>query len=262
MEAVAARTWYHTIELPGGIVTPGHFDTRTACARIPFPASLAGKRCLDVGTSDGFWAFEMERRGAREVIALDIDDPLEYDWPEPAPAPGTGVLANQELGVNSNFALAHKALGSQVQRIATRVYDVVPDELGTFDFVFMGSLMLHLRDPVLALSRVRGLVGGEFLSNENISLSTTLTHPRIAAGSLHADGYPRWWTPNLMAFRRMLREAGFVILSAGRPYFMPFGPGQSRPNWALQGITIGRIAFNLLLLPRGAPCAWALCRAE
>src|ERR1051326_1597538 len=56
--------WYHTLELPGGVVTPGMFDTRPAATKIGMPPSLAGKRCLDVGTSDGFWAFEMERRGA------------------------------------------------------------------------------------------------------------------------------------------------------------------------------------------------------
>ena len=43
----------------------GWFDTRAVGPRSRCPTSLAGKRCLDVGTWDGFWAFEMERRGAR-----------------------------------------------------------------------------------------------------------------------------------------------------------------------------------------------------
>jgi UDP-N-acetylmuramoyl-tripeptide--D-alanyl-D-alanine ligase len=51
------------IELPGGVVTPGRYDLRPTLERIPFPASLAGKRCLDVGSRDGFWAFAMEERG-------------------------------------------------------------------------------------------------------------------------------------------------------------------------------------------------------
>ncbi len=37
-------------------------------------------RVLDVGTWDGFWAFEMERRGA-DVVALDVEHESEYDWP-------------------------------------------------------------------------------------------------------------------------------------------------------------------------------------
>jgi tRNA (mo5U34)-methyltransferase len=73
--------WYHSIELAPGQVTPGWFDTRAAAAKVPLPERLDGKRCLDVGTWDGFWAFEMERRGADEVVALDIDDADGWDWP-------------------------------------------------------------------------------------------------------------------------------------------------------------------------------------
>ena len=86
---VAALRWYHTIDLGNGVVTPGLYDTPGECARVPLPASLEGRRCLDIGTADGFWAFEMERRGAAEVVALDIDDPDDYDWPG-APRRGRG----------------------------------------------------------------------------------------------------------------------------------------------------------------------------
>src|SRR5579862_4659707 len=71
---VAEHTWYHTLELGHGVVTPGWFDTRPAVCAVRFPASLAGVRCLDVATFDGFWAFEMERRGAAEVVAIDLVD--------------------------------------------------------------------------------------------------------------------------------------------------------------------------------------------
>src|SRR5436190_7114492 len=82
-DRVASVPWYHSLPLPGGIVTPGSFDMLDELGRLPFPASLQGLRCLDVATADGFWAFEMERRGAAEVVAIDID-PLRLDWPENA----------------------------------------------------------------------------------------------------------------------------------------------------------------------------------
>ena len=40
--------WYHTLELPGGIVTDGYFDLRTVVGKLPLPESLAGRRCLDL----------------------------------------------------------------------------------------------------------------------------------------------------------------------------------------------------------------------
>ena len=73
--------WYHTLELAPGVVTPGWHDMRPVLGEIPLPESLAGKRCLDVGTFDGYWAFEMERRGAAEVVAIDVIDPQKWDWP-------------------------------------------------------------------------------------------------------------------------------------------------------------------------------------
>src|ERR1700730_2937290 len=51
--------WYHTLDLGNGVVTPGYVDHRDQVDLYGLPASLAGKRCLDVATFDGFWAYEM-----------------------------------------------------------------------------------------------------------------------------------------------------------------------------------------------------------
>src|SRR3954452_4256820 len=64
--------WWHVIDLPDGSTTPGAWDLRPLSEELPWP-DVHGKRCLDIGTADGFWAFEMERRGAAEVLATDQD---------------------------------------------------------------------------------------------------------------------------------------------------------------------------------------------
>lgn len=61
-------------------MTPGWFDLRPIVDRMPWP-DVRGKRCLDVGTWDGFLAFELERRGAAEVVATDIESHEDWDWP-------------------------------------------------------------------------------------------------------------------------------------------------------------------------------------
>ena len=80
-ERIEEISWYHTIELAPGVVTPGTFDLRDQVDRYGLPERLDGMRALDIGTQNGFWAFEMERRGAAEVVALDLDDERELDWP-------------------------------------------------------------------------------------------------------------------------------------------------------------------------------------
>ena len=91
-DAVASvPVWYHTMELAPGVVTPGWFDLRPIVDHLPWPG-VAGKRCLDVGTYDGFLAFELERRGASEVVAIDIDDHDRWDWPPDVRATGPGSV--------------------------------------------------------------------------------------------------------------------------------------------------------------------------
>src|ERR1700730_19119207 len=72
LDEARALKWYHTLELPGGYVTPGYFDLRAVSRKVPIPPSLSGLRCLDLASSDGFWAFEMARRGAEEVVRVGV----------------------------------------------------------------------------------------------------------------------------------------------------------------------------------------------
>src|SRR4029450_2264672 len=72
-QAVASNHhWYPPTGPAPGVVTPGHFDIRPVVDRLPWPDVL-GKRCLDVGTYDGFLTFELERRGAEEGVATESE---------------------------------------------------------------------------------------------------------------------------------------------------------------------------------------------
>ena len=220
--------WYHSIELGPGEVTPGWFDTRAAAAKVPLPDDLTGKRCLDVGTWDGFWAFEMERRGASEVIAIDIDDPDAWDWP-PRERLETERHALAVLdavkGRGEGFRTAHERLGSRVERQNLSVYDLDPTKLGHFDVVFLGSLLLHLRDPVLALERLRSVCADIAVVADTVELIPTLRYPRKPVVRLEGLDRPWWWQPNRAALLRMIESAGFTIETATQVYFVPLGAG-------------------------------------
>lgn len=55
--------WWHTIELPFGLTTPGVIDYRNVVDKWGLPSDLTGKTVLDIGCWDGFWSFEAEKRG-------------------------------------------------------------------------------------------------------------------------------------------------------------------------------------------------------
>jgi tRNA (mo5U34)-methyltransferase len=214
--------WYHTIELPDGTTTPGQFDVRPALAKAPMPASLAGKRCLDVATCDGFYAIEMARRGAAEVHAIDLDDPAERDWPGKRPEPGT--TADYLRSVRS-FGIATELTGTaSITRHNMSIYDLSPELLGSFDFVVMGSVLLHLRDAVAALQAVRSVTAGTFLSIDTIDLALTLARRSAPTGRMYGAGETRWWTPNAACHRRWVEAAGFEIVDSEWPVWVKFGP--------------------------------------
>src|SRR5215210_1605997 len=113
---VADYPWYHTLELGDGVVTKGMFDHRPVLGHYPLPDDLTGLRCADIGTMDGFWAFEMERRGASEVVAVDAPDPLSLDWP--ASVRDTAEKAMDEAK-EERFAVADGARRSGGQRVVS-----------------------------------------------------------------------------------------------------------------------------------------------
>jgi tRNA (mo5U34)-methyltransferase len=196
------RDWYHTLELRPGEWTDGWFDLRPAVRHYGLPDDMSGMRALDVGTWDGFWAFEMERRGA-EVVAIDLDDERELDWP-PRQRPETFPDAPRGAG----FALAHEIKQSSVERVVLSICDATPKDLGTFDLVLCGSVLIHLRDALLAMERIHALTRDRFISCE--AFDPLLGRLPIAAGRFkaHRDAF-EFWRPNIKAWRRMLWAAGF-----------------------------------------------------
>jgi len=195
--------WYHTLELAPGVVTEGMFDLRPYVPRYGLPGRMDGMRALDIGTWDGFWAFEMERRGA-EVVAVDLDDERDLDWP-----PRRRPENFPEHRRGDGFRLAKEALGSRVERLNLSVYHADPKELGTFDLIFCGSVLLHLRDQLLALERIAALGRGTFISAEEYDrLSGLVPFPvsRYRADRPRAVVY---WLPAAKTWRRMLWTAGF-----------------------------------------------------
>jgi tRNA (mo5U34)-methyltransferase len=227
-QAIAAnRLWYHTIELAPGTVTPGWFDLRPIAQRMPWP-DVTGLRCLDVGTYDGFLAFELERRGGAEVVATDIAGEDEWDWYPDLRGTGPRELA-ELMGPEKGrgFRVAAAALGSKVQRVELSVYDLDPERVGTFDVVVCGSLLLHLRDPLRALEAIRSVCRGRFLSAEEVNLPLSVLHPRRPVAQMRPHEL-QWWVPNVAGHRDMLAASGFEAERTSGPYAIPFGPAHPR----------------------------------
>jgi tRNA (mo5U34)-methyltransferase len=233
-QQAARYRWYHTIELADGLVTEGMFDHRPVVGRYLLPTDLSGKRCLDVGTMDGFWAFEMERRGAAEVLAADVADVDDLDWP---PLWRSRVEPTLDETKEARFRLAHNALGSHVQRIERSVYELGPD-LGEFDLVFCGDLLVHLKDPITAIERMRSVCRGSAIVCNPIKRFRFGRRSPLA----QFDGIEefQWWLLSEASIERMMIATGFAHVEVGRRFELPArGPGRWK---GLRAVLRGSVA--------------------
>ena len=211
--------WYHTLELGQAVVTNGMFDHRPVLDHYPIPDDFTRQRCLDVATMDGFWAFEMERRGAASVTALDLEDPEELDWPVSLRA---GHDKSMDETKAERFELAKRSLGSSVERVLMSAYDLSP-ELGTFDFVFCGDLLLHLKDPITPVENIRSVCTGSAVI-VNVIKKFRLYEGRPMAELDGIDVF-QWWLTNLEGLVRIVPSAGFARVEPSDTFELPFADG-------------------------------------
>ena len=190
---VAKIRWWHSIDLGHGILTPGRTNLPDKLEYIGLPENLTGLSVLDVGTWDGLFAFEAERRGARHVLAVD-----SFCWNGPG------------WGTKAGFELARRALGSRVEDREIDVVDLSPETVGVFDLVLFLGVLYHLTDPLRALQSVFRVTGGRLILETHVDL-TDLPYPAMRFyPNRELSGDPTsFWGPNPDAVEAMLRWVGF-----------------------------------------------------
>ncbi len=198
-------------EMFDGVFTPGINCLRDLCRDLRLPEDLSGRRVLDIGAWSGCLSFECERRGAREVVAL-----------EPMPAEITG------------FDRIRRAVGSTRTRlIRGGVYNLNPAELGTFDIVLFCGVLYHLRYPMLAIDNIRRVCRGDvfvetLVSDAQVMVKSAGGLSRVALESVapllldvplwqfyrrdEMDGdRSNWFGPTAKAVLEAFESAGFAM---------------------------------------------------
>ena len=218
--------WYHTIDLGNGLVSKGAYDHRPVVDRYGIPASLAGKTALDIGTFDGFWAFELERRGADRVVAIDIARIGDFDW-VPSMRASLGASADRQ----SNFPLAHAMRHSRVERKICSVYDLSPKSVGLFDVVFCGDVLLHLFNPIQALLNICAVTREMAIIQTSLDEGIESAHPDrpwLRFGARDAEKvlgeHCTYWIFSTRALQEMMEYAGFRATEPRERFKIPGGP--------------------------------------
>lgn len=211
-------TWMYRFELGDGIVTPLHdewlaevHDTRYRMIMPELEDRFGGRwpgvTCLDAGCNEGYYGFEIAKRGARSVVGFDA-------------RPGNIEKAE----------LVKRAWGTP--NISFRVDDIsnlTVERYGSFTLTLALGLLYHLEDHIGALRRLRAVtedlcVVDTQVLRESASVSTAsgreeeLTRTEDIVAVVEE---PEWeWNPlasvtglslvpSRSALQTMLRHTGF-----------------------------------------------------
>jgi tRNA (mo5U34)-methyltransferase len=207
--------WFQNLDLFGVRTAPAHFlgdfpMNKWKRFSHVLPEDLAGKSVLDIGCNAGFYAFEMKRRGAGRVVAIDFDD---YYLDQARFA--AEVLGHDDIDFRKMSVYDVGALGER------------------FDLVLFMGLVYHLRHPLLALDLIHAHVAKDLVVYQSLQRGSPGVEPLQddydfwETEVFERPGYPRlhfvekkyshdetnWWIPNAACSAAMLRSSGFQILA-------------------------------------------------
>ncbi|MCC6417340.1 MAG: hypothetical protein IT429_03735 [Gemmataceae bacterium] len=166
--------FYHTMQIPEHGLVEGEWDLRAGVDAYLGGIPLRGRRVLEVGTASGFLCFSMEQRGA-DVVAFDLAPDQAPDLIPSAADPGQRLAAHREhmRRLTNGYWLCHRAFGSRA-RVAHGSAYAVSDAIGPVDVATFGCVLLHLRDPFLALSSALRLTREAVVVTEPVVIRSRL----------------------------------------------------------------------------------------
>lgn len=143
--------FYHKLKLYDGTLIDAKWDLRSCINDYLSNFDFKGKRVIDIGAASGYLSFEMEKRGA-DVVSFDMPDGSYWDH---LIYPGyKKPEANDSDGLFNGYEYLHEKLGSKNKIFRANIYDPLPDELGEFDVAVFGTMLSHVRDPILTLMNI------------------------------------------------------------------------------------------------------------
>jgi hypothetical protein len=90
------------------------------------------------------------------------------------------------------------------------LYEASPEYLGgTFDLVFIGTVLIHLRDQLLALERLASLCHGDFIFADEFDKKSQLIPWPVSRYHADREAAVVFWLPSAKTWMRMIRTAGF-----------------------------------------------------
>lgn len=193
---------YHSFRLPDGREIRGQADTFERLKALHLPEDLSGLDVLDIGSHEGFYSFECERRGAESVVAAD-----KITW-EMFPEH------------RATFDTMRGLFESDVEVVESSVEELVESLKGRqFDLTLFLGVLYHAPDPFEYLRIVKQVSKGlvvietvvDFL---DIDLPVLAYYP----GDTYNGDTTNVTAPNIAALHAMMEDVGFRDIKIFDPH--------------------------------------------
>ncbi len=191
--------WFHNIIFPDGTSTLGQ-NKEQFIGLLP-SIDFKDKRVLDIGCRDGFYSFYSEKRGANEIISIDInDDQCRMNKLE------------GNVDFSAGYLYAHNKLKSKCKYIFPySIYDIDKSKFGEFDLVLFLGVFYHLVHPALALERINEVmkINGMLYLETELSNNSTHFHSK---NDVYSGDYTCFWIMHYFDFEKLMDFMGFEIV--------------------------------------------------
>lgn len=209
--------FYHTMDVPGHGTVQGEWDLRPNLDAYLGGYDLSGKRMLDVGAANGIMTFHAERKGA-DVVSFDLSD--DYSWDiVPYRDSNRDQIDQERRGhmrrINNGYWYCHRLMNSKAKAVYSNVYNI-PVEIGPVDVAFYGSILLHLRDPFLAMQNGARLATSALIVSDlppygelGPKISRFLKHPVFIPDPVRKEPWDAWWNLPPRLIEKYMAILGF-----------------------------------------------------
>lgn len=204
-------SWYQRIPMPDGTLTPGVQDSQGMLRTLDslgLPADMTGKRVLDVGCGEGYFAFECEKRGAEIRVVELRTSPLVKGFDQARKWYNSSAVLEFTNIENGNLYMTDPGLWQD-----------------QFDYIFLFGVIYHLRNPLVALDNLFAMAkpgalifieshmldGAAILdkNGQTGSLQTNIKGTWQLVEDLNGDG-SCYWFPSKSGLEAALKRAGFM----------------------------------------------------
>lgn len=148
----------HTINLPGLGEMTGDLDLRNDPEAYLGNISVTNKRVLEISAASGFLSFHMEKKGASVVSYIVSPDDGWDTAPctDPHRPAHYSALTDRFRKIKNAYRLSHNVMQSRAELVEGRVHEI-SNRVGRVDISALNSVLLHVRDPFLALEQAARL---------------------------------------------------------------------------------------------------------